>query len=156
MLKSKPMYQSQTQQSTETKRPLPDPNPVTRRKYKRQVFWQIYIPMTICAAFSILLMVLGVLATIAGVSKVADIALVWLLGPAIILAIINLVFLVLSIFGVGRVLAVLPPYFRIAQDTLNKYKHQVFSIDEKLTQPIIGVQTISAKLKGLIHSVRRT
>ena len=150
------MQQSQTQQPAETRRPLSEPNPVTRRKYKRQVFWQITVPMVLFAAFCILLMVLGVLATVAGVSKVADIAMIWLLGPASLLAIINLVFLVLSIVGTGRVLGVLPSYFRIAQDALKKYKYQVFAIDEKLTQPIIGVKSASAKLKGLIDGVRRT
>ena len=92
--------------------PPPKPmvrNPVTREKHRREVFWQITIPLVIALIIVIALAILiPVVGTHDSVSQWADVSLIWLIVPQMFLALITLLILIVLVYVLAGLLKVLP------------------------------------------------
>ena len=92
-------------------------NPKTHAKHRREVLWQITIPLLV-----VLLLLLGLVGLVIWssvqadpeVSRWANVSLVWLVVPVIILSFIFLLLLSAITFGVIKLIQVLPGYARLA------------------------------------------
>ena len=107
---------------------LPERNPATHAVHRREVFWQITFPLII-----VLTIVLGltggvIYAGVIGlgeVSRWADVSLIWLLLPALVVALLMLLMLVGMVMLVAKLLGVLPGYARLVQDFVNLLRRKI-------------------------------
>ena len=86
-------------------------NPVTQEAHRRQAFWQIYFPLILFGALVIVAIVLAVLMSSQGVSKWADISLIYMISLAMVSFLIITVFLVISAIYTGKLLKATPYFF---------------------------------------------
>lgn len=86
-------------------------NPVTQEAHRRQAFWQIYFPLILFGVLVIVAIVLAVLMSSQGVSKWADISLIYMISLAMVSFLIITVFLVISAIYTGKLLKATPYFF---------------------------------------------
>ena len=131
---------------TPKKVPLPERNPITHAEHRREVFWQITLPMVLGALM--LLVALASLIILANqslsdLSRVADGSIIWMILPSLILALILLVLLIGLVYAILSVLRVFPPYAHLIQIYFERGNREVSRTTNKITEPIIRMQSIS-------------
>lgn len=133
--------------------PPPKPmvrNPVTREKHRREVFWQITIPLVIALIIVIALAILiPVVGTQDSVSQWADVSLIWLIVPMMVLALITLLILAALVYVLARLLNVLPFYTNSVQEFFALFRDQVAVLGDKLVEPVLGIQSRIASWRSL-------
>jgi ABC-type sugar transport system permease subunit len=129
---------------------VPERNPVTHSKHRREVFWQIILPMLIG-----LLLVLTVVSIIifsgtsstSELSRWADVSMIWLILPSLFIALLFLIFLIAFTYLITVVLRMTPRYARILQLYFETGKYRVNLISDKITDPIIKSKGIWAVMR---------
>ena len=126
---------------------LPERNPVTYSQHKREVFWQITIPM----AIGILLVLLGVVAVLIAatqptseLSRWADVSLIWLIIPSLFIGLIFLVILATIVYLIIVVLRITPRYSHLILLYLEIGKYKVIRISNQITNPIVKTRSMWA------------
>lgn len=127
---------------------LPERNPATHAVHRREVFWQITFPLII--VLTIILGLTGgvIYAGVIGlgeVSRWADVSLIWLLLPALVVALLMLLMLVGMVMLVAKLLGVLPGYARLVQDFVNLLRNRVKLISEKSVEPLLRLHSLKAE-----------
>lgn len=131
---------------------LPPRNPTTHARHRREVFWQITAPLLV-----VLILLLGLVGLViwAGVQanpevgRWADVSLVWLIVPVMIVSFIFLLLLSAITFGVVKLIQVLPPYARLAQDFFLRIQARVTGIADRLVRPIVRAKGAAAAARRL-------
>lgn len=125
-------------------------NPKTHAEHRRQVFWQITLPLVIGS-----LVVLGTLAVIifsatqpvTDLSRWADISLIWLILPSLILALIILAILVALVVLITYVMRVIPRYALIVQLYIELAKDKLNKVFNFSVEPLLRIKTIWAAFR---------
>ena len=138
--------------------PEPVRNPATHEAFRRQVWFQIYLPLLACI---ILLAGLSVLlwgANMAGASAWADASLILLSLPVVILSVIPIVFLGFVVYGVAYVTKQIPVPAHQVQQSLAQVQRMTQRAAEKIVQPMVAARAggaaakaVSAKLMSMIR-----
>jgi hypothetical protein len=135
-------------------------NPLTKLKHRREVLWQITVPLVI---FILIFLAMGVLAaagTASQASQLADISLIWLISPTFIFGLITLVVLVALIYGIIRLIVVLPFYSFRLYTMLKIYGARLQGLGDKAVEPVLRVQAFGASMRtfgrNMRGAVRRT
>ena len=131
---------------------VPERNPATHAIHRREVFWQITFQLIIA-----LLLILGLVGVVifAGfqglgeVSRWADVSLIWLLLPALVVVLVMLMMLSGVVYLITRLLAILPGYARLAQDFFYLVQVRVKSISDKLVEPVLKLRSFKAGADAL-------
>jgi hypothetical protein len=129
-------------------------NPVTQAAHRRQVWWQITLPLAILAVIFLALTAVISLGSAGYQSRWADISLIWCLCP-------NLVVLLLCVgslgglsFGLFRLQRVLPgKMFRLQKFGL-KVRDGVQKASDAAVEPVLKVHSSQAGQKALRKSIR--
>jgi len=111
-------------------------------RHRRQVFWQILLPVILAGAGVIALVVLAAIASTRGstVSVTwANIATVWLIIPLIFTGLFFAIFIAGMIFLFARLLRNIPTYTRLAQLYLQIFSVKVDTILHRVVQPQINM-----------------
>ena len=111
-------------------------------RHRRQVFWQILLPVILAGAGVIALVVLAAIASTRGstVSATwANIATVWLIIPLIFTGLFFAIFIAGMIFLFARLLRNIPTYTRLAQLYLQIFNVRVDTILHRAVQPQINM-----------------
>lgn len=141
-------------QSPPPHRQYPPPNPVTRAVHRRQVFWQIYLPLG-AAVILILVTAAGVLlAGIAGngeVSRWGDVSIIWLILPMLLLTFIAFMALAAIVYVLGQALRILPSYTRQVLEVVLLIGMQVRRGSDAVVEPFIRGHSTSASLRRLFR-----
>jgi hypothetical protein len=126
-------------------------NPLTQEKHRKEVFWQITIPLVTGLAFIIGLVALTIVTAAQGgnVSQAADASLIFLIIPSMIMTIIPLALLAALAYGMFWMNKNLPPYFKQAQDVMLQVRDGLRSGADKLTEPVIKFKSKLASLEAL-------
>lgn len=138
-----------TENTGKPTRPLPPPNPVTRRHTRQETLRQIYFPLGLA------LLGLGVLVwwlvdrQIGNVQVWANIATLLLGLPALVLLLVVLGVLLTVVIGISIVLKRLPPYTRLAQDAVEKLEQQIRVGSNLTVKPIITLKSYFAMVESL-------
>ena len=85
-------------------------NPDTHAKHRREVFWQIVVPLGVGILFVIALAGGLIVFEVGDASLWADISLIWLIMPVLLMALIPLALLLAMIYLLVIILRDLPPY----------------------------------------------
>lgn len=124
----------------------------TQKRHRKEVFWQIIIPLLFGG-----LVVLGlmILSAFSGdhQSKLADISLIWIIVPNLVGALLIIFMLVGVIYGLSKLSGGLPYYALKVQDFFNLVDSQAQKIDDKLVAPVIKGKAASASYKKLIEQI---
>lgn len=132
--------------------PLPDPNPVTRAAHRREVFWQISVPLivgsTILFAFAFLAL-WGTFVRADTVNRWGWVSLVWLIVPALFFLLVLIILSGGLVYLVVRLIAALPAYARMVQDFFAQVAIMARRISDKAVEPVLKIQTFNAKLRAI-------
>jgi hypothetical protein len=130
-------------------------NPQAFQKHRKEVLWQITIPVLIGALILIsvgLMIALG--AGIPQTSKIADISLIWLIVPAMIITLIFGAVLFSLIVLVVRLIQVLPLYTNLAHDYLKLFSLRLGRISNRLVEPFLRIHSLNASRRALSRNLR--
>ena len=131
---------------------LPERNPATYAAHRREVFWQIIFPF-ILALIIILGLVAGVILAgyqgMEAVSRWADVSLIWLLLPLLIVLLVTLAILSGVVYLITKLLGVLPGYARMVQDFFSLVQLRVKSISDRLVEPVLKLHSFKAGVGAL-------
>lgn len=130
---------------------LPRPeNAPPYRAHRRQTFWQILLPVILT---TLALLAMGLLLALrggaAGASLWADVALIWLILPAMLLGLLILALLAGLIYLTARVHRGTPPAAAKVQNFFRQAERAVGHFTEKIVQPVLWIEQIKASLRHL-------
>jgi hypothetical protein len=128
---------------------LPERNPETHKAHSRQVLWQVTVPLAIGV---ILALVFAVLATMAGPAEAslwADISLIFILIPLMVVALLFIALFAAMGYGVYRLLQILPLYARRAQVFVFKLGQRVRTGSDLAVEPILRIHSFRAGVRAL-------
>ena len=134
---------------------LPERNPVTYKRHRKEVMWQILVPVLIGTVIVLALSILATTRTDAQVSKGADVSVIWMITPMLIVALIFLVLLGAIVYGVMSLLGILPGYARLVQNYFDAFRVQVGIVSDKAVEPVLRMESIKASLRALGRSLRQ-
>ena len=129
---------------------LPERNPKTHALHRREVFWQIMLPLLIGILF--------VLAAIAAIvffatqpaselGRWADVSLIWLILPSLFIALIILIILIGFVYAITLLLRLTPRYARIVQLYFEIGKARISQVSNLAIEPILRIRSLSAVLR---------
>jgi len=129
----------------------PEPNPLTQRKHRKEVLWQITAPLVIGA---LLVLAAGVGVVYAGASntgpvdRLASISIIWLIIPMMVVALIFLAVTVALAYGLMRLNDLLPIYSRQLQDLFVVIEARVKRAADAAVEPALRVRSAAAWLRA--------
>jgi hypothetical protein len=130
----------------------PEPNPLTQRKHRKEVLWQITAPLVV----GVLLVVAAGTGVAYGgatntvqVDRLASVSIIWMIIPTMVVALIFLVITAGLAYGLMRLNGILPVYTRRLQDVFVIIHTRVKRVADAVVEPIIKAQSTSAKLQVL-------
>jgi hypothetical protein len=125
---------------------LPDDSP-TIRTHKRQFAWQILAPFLVMAGLIIAGAVLVVTGGTARTGVWADVSLVWLLVPALLIAFGLIIVTITIIYGMSKILQIIPHYTGRTQIFFDRVSAGTRRVADGATQPFIWTKQAGAALK---------
>jgi len=129
---------------------------VTASRHRREVLWQITVPLAVGVLVVLILTGLSVFATTAGSkSHLADAALVGLISQALLFGLVMFLMLGGTVYGLFRLLGVLPYFFMRTQIFFLRVQLGAMKVDERLVEPVLRVHSFNARSRAFGRSVRR-
>ena len=128
---------------------FPPRNPFTQQKHRREVFWQITIPLAIGLIIVLALAVGVTLASSTQASRLADVSLIWLILPAMIIALVFLVLTAGLAYGIIWLIGKLPSLTFKIHKFLIQLSVRVRKISDKIAEPVIRVESMKASWRAL-------
>ncbi len=132
--------------------PIPSRNPTTERKHRREVFLQITVPLAV-GVMLILLAAAGVIwagiANTGNVSAWADVSLIWLVIPLMLVVFLFLGLLAGLVYVLTLGLQRLPFFMHRVQVFFRLVDMRVRKVANGSVEPVMRVQSFSAAWKAL-------
>jgi Domain of unknown function (DUF4153) len=129
-------------------------NPVTQQAHRKQVLWQITVPLVIAAIVVLVLAVLVASGSSQGASLWADIALIWLLIPVMVVLLILLVLLAGLVYAVIWLVRTIPVYAMQVQNFMIMIASRVERLGNMIVEPIMRANAFLASIQALGRSLR--
>jgi len=132
--------------------PFRERNPITHQIHKREVFWQITVPVVIGAVIVLAIASMVILATATGsgnVSDWADASLILMIVPTMLMVFILMLILAGLIYLITRLLGVSPFFFRRIQDFFFLASLRVGKAADAATEPFLRGHAFMASLRAL-------
>lgn len=130
-----------------------DRNPVTRRAHARQKLWQITFPLLLGVILALVFAVLAGLAQADNASRWADISLIFLLIPVMLVSLLFLVILAALVYLMVRVLKFVPPVALKVQNIFAQVEQRVRTGADLAVEPILRLQGWLAALRALRREI---
>jgi hypothetical protein len=124
----------------------------TVRQHKRQFFWQILLPMLLVVIAALAIGGLVIAATFTGRGETrlwADVSIIWLLAPMLLLAFGLVAILFAVVYGMGKLLQVTPRYTGKAQGIFVLIAAWARKVADGATQPFVWFQQAGAAIKSI-------
>jgi hypothetical protein len=129
-------------------------NPVTQELHRRQVLWQIRLPLVILAVLFLAMLAAVSLSGAGYQSRWADISLIWCLCPNLIVLLLCVGVLGGMAYGLFRLQRVLPGKMFGVQKFSRKVQDGVQKVTDAAVEPVLKVQGAQAGQKALIQHIR--
>jgi ABC-type dipeptide/oligopeptide/nickel transport system permease component len=130
---------------------LPEPNRATQEKHRRNVLWQITLPLVVTIIIGV---ALAILVSIPGdsalTSRWSSISIVFMAIPLLFIGIIGLALLILLAYGLARLLHIIPPYARLLQNYMDFLGARIKDIANKLAKPIMDINVFLAAVNKML------
>jgi hypothetical protein len=124
------------------------------RTYRRQRFWQIILPIVL---FSFVIVVAGGFTIIADgeLNRLwADVSIIWLVAPMLILAIIFLVILVGMIYLLYKLTIGTPHITRKIQNIFIRIEQETFRVSNSIVRPVVWIHQFQSGFNSLARIIR--
>ncbi len=123
----------------------------TIRAHKRQFAWQILAPFLVMAGLVIAGAVLVVTGGASRTGVWADVSVIWLLVPALFFALVILAILITTIYGMAKLLQVLPHYTGKAQGIFALLSAGTRKLADGAASPIVWFRQAGAVIKSIFR-----
>ena len=123
---------------------VPRPERESYLKHQRDFQVKILLPMILATVVIVALAVLtGIAASGSSpvVSLWADISIIWLIIPAMVLALVILALLIALVYGLGRLIKIGPHYTGLVQAYALWLQAEVSIWTDKIIQPVLSIRT---------------
>ncbi|HNQ94716.1 MAG TPA: hypothetical protein PKK96_02080 [Anaerolineales bacterium] len=130
---------------------LPQPVHESYKRHRREMMWQIVLPIVLTALLFIALIVLISLATFnqgGDVGRWAAISTIWIVIPVMVAGLILLALLVALVYLMKRLLGITPTYTGLAQDYVHLASSYIKRGTEMAVKPVLFLDGIGASLKA--------
>jgi uncharacterized membrane protein len=127
-------------------------------RHKRQRFWQILLPVLLGSLIPLAVAVLMVMTITGGatglnVSQGADAALIWIIIPLMLVALLFTVILLGTIYGIAKLLNLLPGYTHLAQHYVSWAADKIQFGAKQASAPIIKLKGVSASVSAFFTAL---
>ncbi len=129
--------------------PVKERNPITHESHRRQAFWQIYFPMILFGTLVVVALVLVLIAEDQGVSKWADISLIYIISLVMVAFLVTSAILVLSVIYTRRLYKAAPFFFFNVQKFTFLAELRVKDVSTSAAEPFIRIRSFFAGLRAL-------
>jgi hypothetical protein len=136
---------------------IPQPVHESYLKHRRQLMWQIILPMVLTALLFIALIVLINIATFrdgGDVARWAAISTIWIVVPIMIGLLIVLALLGGLVYLMMKLLNVTPTYTSLAQDYVYLAVGYIKRATEALVKPVLQINGILASLNAFFEKMK--
>ncbi len=129
---------------------MPEPNSKIHVQHRREVFWQITLPLLIgiilvlAALAGILFVASGYLG---GLERWADVSLIWLIIPTLFFAFLFLILLTGIVYAISMLLRVTPYYSHRVQFYFELGREKVNQVSNQVVEPFLRGKSIWAVLR---------
>ena len=121
----------------------------TIRAHKQQLAWQILVPFLVVGALIIAAAVLVVATTGSASRTWADVSIIWLTAPILVLALVFVTILGFLIYWIARLMQVTPRYTGKAQGFFALLSKWARMAADGVSKPLIWFQQAGAILKSI-------
>ena len=126
-------------------------NKEARQAHRRDLIWQILAPMGVIVVIFIVISVLTAMRPAATASLWADISLIWLLIPWLIVALLALVILGGLIYGMAKLLQIIPAYTKKLLDLIHLIQEKLKLAADASAKPIFFLEGIAAGFRNIFQ-----
>jgi hypothetical protein len=123
----------------------------TIHAHKHQFAWQILVPFLVMAG----LIIAGAVLVVAGgaprTGAWADISVIWLLAPALFFALSFLAIVITVIYGMARLLQIIPRYTGKAQGIFARFSAGTRKVADGAAKPFVWFQEAGAAIKSIFR-----
>jgi hypothetical protein len=126
----------------------------TIRAHKAQFLWQILMPMLLITMIFVVAgaFVIANAVSTGGQTRLwADISLIWVLAPALLFALVCLVIVITTIYGMVKVLQLLPHYTGKTQEFFSLFTAGTRKLADGATRPIVWFRQAGAVIKSIFR-----
>jgi len=146
------MQMKNTTRSVEAKR---ERNPLAHARHRKEALWQISVPLVLGSLA--LLVFAGLSFTLGGgeTSRWADISIIWLITPVMLVTLFTFVTLAASIYATVKLIQVLPRYsLRLLNGLIliGRYVHQA---EDRAVEPVLRLKSFEASARALGRQIVR-
>ena len=123
------------------------------KRHRKEIIWQIILPMVLTAILFIALVVLLNIATFrdnGDVARWAAVSTIWISIPIIIMAMVFLAVLGGIVYLLMRLLQIAPIYTGKAQDVAHKVEGYIRRAADAVAKPIIALNGIGASIQAFL------
>ncbi len=130
-------------------------NPLTHRRYRRQVFWQVYFPLSVIVLAGLSIGLLSISAPSGSSRLWADIALIFILLVIMLCMTFGLLLAIPAIYLIRRVSSAIPHAFLRGEDFMMDLKRRVRAISDKLVEPFLRYHSAREGVRALRRRLGR-
>jgi hypothetical protein len=133
---------------------MADPQPVVSpsvRLHKRQFAWQILTPILVVTALIVAAAALLASGGAAEARGWADVSIIWIIAPLLAVALLFIAVLGFLIYGVAKLIQVMPRYTAKAQFYTAAAAAVIHKVADGATKPVVWVRQAGAAIKSLFN-----
>jgi len=130
-------------------------NPLTQQSHRREVLWQITIPVVVGTVLMLVVCFLAATLSSPNASRWADISVIWLIPPGFLIALLMMLINAGSAYLLIRMIAAAPPFFFKVQNFLRRVQLKVAAYSNKAVEPVLRVQGWSASARAAKREAQR-
>lgn len=131
---------------------IPQPIHESYKKHRRELGWQIILPVVLASLLIVALIVLINIATFnqgGDVARWAAISTIWIIIPLMVVGMVLLVVLGALVYGIKRLLEVTPTYTGLAQDYVHKAASYIRRAADMVVRPVLFLDGVGAGVRRL-------
>jgi FtsH-binding integral membrane protein len=139
--------------------PLQKQMPRTAEDHRRQIFWQVWVPL---AAAILIFLALAVWASVATArnstvgAHFADVSAIYVFIPMAIVGLVCLIILAAIIYGLAKLLQVLPIYSLRARAFFYIVEAAILNALDKISQPFLAIDSAWSGLDNFLKHFRKS
>jgi hypothetical protein len=136
---------------------IPQPVHDSYLKHRKQMVWQIILPVALASLLIVALIVLINITTFnqgGDVARWAAISTIWIVVPIMIGMLIFLVLMVGLVYLMKKLLNITPTYTSLAQDYVYKVESYVKRAADALVKPVLQLNGILASLIAFFEKIK--
>lgn len=130
---------------------VPQPIHESYRNHRRQLFWQIILPITLTTLLCLALIVfVGIAAFRDGgdVGRWAAVSTIWIVIPIVIGLLLTLALLAGLVYLMARLLHIMPAYTGMAQDYVHKTALYIKRGADAVVRPVFFIEGLGASIRA--------